>query len=55
MGFSGVGLTWIGALKTVTCDLVLYFLLYDVINVSVDLFVKALSLFVVIQISKSFK
>ena len=43
-GCSGVGVTAIGALKSATCDLVLYSLLYCVIIVSVDLFVKTFSL-----------
>ena len=35
----------IGALKSITCDLMLYFLLYGSINVSVDLVVETFNLF----------
>ena len=44
----GVGLTRIAALKTVTCGLVLFSLLYGVISVSVDLLVDIVNLFLVV-------
>ena len=52
-GGSKVGVTEIGALKNVTCGLLLYSLFYGVINVSTDLLVETFSVFVLIQFSKA--
>ena len=52
-GCSEAKVTGIGALKSVTCGLVLHSLLYSVINVSADLLAEIFSLFIVIQFSNS--